>query len=279
MRRRERLRSAGWLAALAWLAAAAASAQEAGPQPIDLTANVAGQPIAVRFYRPSGPGPFPLMVLSHGSPPDPAKRSGMGPGTMRRQAAALASGGIAVAVPLRRGYGGQGAWAEGFGSCEAPDFRAGGLRTAEDIRAALSVALAQPDVDRSRVVLVGHSAGGWGAVAAATQIPVLGVVSFAGGRGSGCLAGRPDAQAALVEASGRLGRDSKAQQLWIYSANDRSFDPDLAHRLHAAFVAAGGRAEFVAAPAYRTDGHAYVDDVAAWRPAVERFLRRVGVLR
>jgi dienelactone hydrolase len=243
---------------------------------MELAAPIEGRTIAVQFYRPAGPGPHPLVVLSHGSPANPAGRDKMGPHTMRRQAEALVADGVAVAVPLRRGYGGQGAWAEGFGTCQRPDYVSAGRASAEDIRAALAVALAQPGIDRARVALIGYSAGGWGSVVAATEVPVLGVVSFAGGRGSTCMADA-GGEEALVDAAARFGRVSRAPQLWIYSRNDRSFGPDLAGRLNRGFNAAGGRAELVFAPAYRNDGHAYIDDIGDWHDRVASFLHRIGL--
>jgi homoserine acetyltransferase len=69
-------------------------------------------------------------------------------------------------------------------------------------------------------------------------------------------------------------------ELWIYSANDRYFGPELARRMHTAFVRSGGAAEFVEAPPTGLDGHGYfavaMDD---WSPRVERFLRRIGAKR
>jgi hypothetical protein len=66
-------------------------------------------------------------------------------------------------------------------------------------------------------------------------------------------------------------------ELWIYSSNDRYFGPELARRMHRAFVQSGGAAELVVAPPTGLDGHGYfaraMDD---WRPRVERFLERIG---
>ena len=89
----------------------------------------------------------------------------------------------------------------------------------------------------------------------------------------------PDAvcgESRLVEAMGRYGARSRVPELWIYSANDRFFGPALARRMHAAFVQAGGNAEFLEAPVTGSDGHGYfawmMND---WSPRVEAFLRRV----
>lgn len=258
-------------------AQALASAWTTAPAASTLSADVGGRRIQVRFYRPGGTGPFPLVILSHGSPRNPEDRPRMGVDTLRRQAEALAALGIAVAMPLRRGYGGQGEWAEAYGSCEAPDYAAAGLASAADIRAAMAVAAKQPDIDGSRIVLVGHSAGGWGSLAAASQGGVMGVVDFAGGRGS------PGADTVcgeenLLLAAARLGSTSPAPELWIFSRNDHFFGPALARRLHEAFTVAGGRAELVIVEPYRDEGHAYIDDTTSWTPRVARFLRQIRFL-
>jgi hypothetical protein len=52
--------------------------------------------------------------------------------------------------------------------------------------------------------------------------------------------------------------------------------------MHAAYVAAGGRAAYHLLPAIGTDGHRLVSlepGVPLWRDPVEAFLRETGVLR
>ena len=239
-----------------------------------------GRSINVYVYKPAGQGPFPLLVMSHGSPRQPAARAKLGVNTLSAQARAYAAKGWVVAVPVRRGYGSSGGgWAEGYGSCQSPDYASGGLATAQDIRAAVTAASADAAVDKSRVVLMGVSAGGWGSVAAASQgVPGLkAVVNFAGGRGSmgpNTVCGEDN----LVSASARLA-SSGVPQLWIYAQNDLFFGPELSRKMHAAFTGAGGRAEYVAAPAYGADGHGYFGAVGSWQGRVDAFLRQTGAKR
>jgi dienelactone hydrolase len=266
-----------WLAALVALLLAQAACGASAFERSTLTAEVEGTSIDVYLYRPDGAGPFPLIILSHGSPRSPRDRAGFGAGTMRAQAEAYAASGVAVAVPIRRGYGGNGEWAEGYGGCDHPDYYRAGLASARDLDAARAVAAAQPGVDGSRIVLMGVSAGGWASVAAATSGGVRGVVSFAGGRGSS----GPDevcGEDQLVGAAGRYGAASRAPELWIYSQNDHFFGPALARKMFAAFTGAGGRATFLAAPPYGEDGHKYIADIGSWKPQVDRFLRQIGFL-
>jgi dienelactone hydrolase len=180
-------------------------------------------------------------------------------------------------VPIRRGYAGQGRWAENYGGCERANYYDAGLAGARDIEAAIAAVSKQPRIDRKRIVLMGWSAGGWASLAAATKGGILGVVNFAAGRGSK----GPDEVCEpehLVEAARRYGKASRVPELWIYSLNDRFFGPDIAHRMYDAFVAAGAKAEFVAAPAFGDDGHRYFTAIPAWRGRVDKFLRSIGFL-
>ena len=235
--------------------------------------------IDVTVYKPRGAGPFPVVVLSHGSPRSAEDRRAAGRQRLVAQSEQFVQMGFAVLVPTRRGYGENGGrWAETYGSCKEPDYHAAGLETARDLRAAVDAVRGEAWADTRRVVLAGQSAGGFGSVAAAaTDFPgIVGVVNFAGGRGS---RGPNDVcgEARLVEAMSRYGATARAPELWIYSENDLFFPPALARRMHAAFVAAGGDAEFVEAPATGLDGHGYfARAVHDWAPRVEAFLRRIG---
>jgi invasion protein IalB len=63
--------------------------------------------------------------------------------------------------------------------------------------------------------------------------------------------------------------------LMIYTENDTYFGPELTKRMHDAFVAAGGNAEFKMLPAFGSDGHFLIDApdaVPIWSPIVTRFL-------
>jgi dienelactone hydrolase len=277
-RTRQRAAQHGVAAALAFLVATASQAATSYEESL-LRAPVAEGArrvlIDVTVFKPQAAGPFPIVVLSHGSPRNAEDRRLDGRQRLSAQAEPFIAMGYAVLVPTRRGYGESGGdWAEGYGLCRDPDYYAAGLESARDIRAAVDAVRGESWADTRRVVLAGQSAGGFGSVAASAAglDGLVGVVNFAGGRGSRA-ANDVCAEERLVEAMSRYGRSARVPELWLYSANDRFFAPALAQRMFEAFVAAGGNARLVQTPPVGLDGHAYfaraIDD---WTPRVRAFL-------
>ena len=93
--------------------------------------------LLMRVCRPPGDGPAKLAVINHGSPPVADRRPSMEPTRCDREATRwFLERGFVVAYPMRRGYGRTGGkWAESYGKCETPDFRAAGLTSANDVQA------------------------------------------------------------------------------------------------------------------------------------------------
>jgi dienelactone hydrolase len=245
------------------------------------------QPVPVRYsdgtaltlegllIRPTGPGPFPIAIVSHGSPRDAAERATMTPLRLAPQALEFARRGWATLIVMRRGYGGSGGgFVESNGPCDNPNYVLSGERSADDIRQAIHFMAQQPFADASRIIAVGVSAGGLASVALSANPPpgLAAVISFAGGRGSRgdndvCKSDR------LAAAFGVFGRTSRTPNLWVYAENDLFFGPELAHRFHAAFTASGGKAELIDAPANGKDGHfLFSAAIPLWTPYVDRFL-------
>jgi len=177
---------------------------------------------------------------------------------------------------MRRGYGASGGdLAERSGPCDNPDYVRSGRTTADDIKAAMIALGKRSDVDATRIIAVGQSAGGLGSVALAADAPsgLVAVINFAGGRGS-----RADYDVCkedrLVNAFRTFGKTSRVPMLWVYTANDHFFEPRLAEKFYGAFTAAGARAEFVRAPAFGKDGHGLFSaaGIPRWTPYVDAFL-------
>ena len=183
-------------------------------------------------------------------------------------------------IPERTGHARTGGpYLEDQGTCEDPDYVASGKATADAIAIAVSWAKAEPSLRRGGIVVIGNSAGGWGALAYAARNPlgVRAIVNFSGGRG-GRDRGRPGKNCApdrLVAAAGRFGRTARVPTLWLYATNDTYFPPDLSARMADAFRAAGGRAEYHLLPPLAIEGHALIQApaaVAPWPIYLERFL-------
>src|SRR5262245_26758426 len=146
-----------------------------------------GVKLAARVIRPPGPGPFPLVVINHGSPRDKEARARITVMHHAAEARRFALGGWVAATLLRRGYGATGGpWAEGYGACTSPDYVKAGLASARDIVGAVRHLQKLPFVDKTRVISVGTSAGGFAALATSSlKVPgLVAAINFAGGRGS-----------------------------------------------------------------------------------------------
>ena len=210
--------------------------------------------LSARIYRPIGAGPFPLAIINHGTPADrnklPDARLGFG-----RAANWFVSRGYMVVVALRPGFGtSSGQYREDAGHCHRQDFVAGGQKTAM-IEAAIVVAASKlPFADPTKVLVIGQSAGGFGAIALAGQPPagVVGIINFAGGRGSNGREFICAGEDRLIEAVRQFGAANRLPQLWLYAVNDRYFRPDLARRMAEAYAEASALPiKFVALPAWR----------------------------
>jgi dienelactone hydrolase len=229
------------------------------------------------LVRSSGTRRYPLALLSHGAPRDAGMRAGMTPKGLYSQAIEFARRGFAALVVMRRGYGtSNGAYAEDTGPCDRRNYLVAAKASTSDLRAAIDAMKSRVDVTTQGMIAVGVSAGGFASVALTADPPpgLAAAISFAGGRGS-----RADDDVcdedALARAFGVLGKTSRTPMLWVYARNDKFFGPGLSHRLHVEFSAAGGRAEFVDAPSFGSDGHWLFSAAGASIriPIVDRFLR------
>ena len=268
-----------------WGQAASPSTPPSGqalPPDARLPISLAGQgyDLAARIYRPSGAAPFPLVVINHGTPPDKTKLPDMKLG-FARAARWFVGQGYMVVVALRPGFGSStGRYLEAAGTCRTEDFVAAGRRTAAIEAAIVTAASALPGVDPRRIVVVGQSAGGYGAVALADAPPsgVVGVVSFAGGRGSNGKETICAGEDRLVAAEKTFGAANRLPQLWLYAANDHFFRPDLARRMAAAHAAASTPpVTLVDLPPFGEDGHKTFAqaDPSVWAAPMSAFLTRV----
>jgi dienelactone hydrolase len=231
--------------------------------------------------RPGDDQRHPLAVINHGSPRDPADRQHMSPRDFRAQAREFARRGWVAVAFTRRGYGAsEGRYSESAGPCDSANVEPVGRTSAEDVREVIRLMKEKPYVDGTKVISIGRSAGGFATVALTADPPpgLLAGINFAGGRGSL----RPDEVCnapGLVAAFASFGRTSRIPMLWVYAENDHFFSPALAKLFFEAFTAAGGEAEFIAAPAFGADGHGLFSRRGAsiWTGYVDAFLEKRGL--
>lgn len=237
--------------------------------------------LVASLYRPAGAGPFPLIVLNHGSPGSASERQAMGRYRPLLQIREFTKRGFVVIVPMRRGYGDTGGdWAERYGTCVTPDYYRAAREGAKDVNAAVAFGRSLPYVRRDYVLLVGQSAGGIAAMAAASESPagVVGVVNFAGGRGGRPYThpGEPCVAANMTEAIGKLARTIKVPVLWHYSENDQFFAPRHVKAWFQAFRDAGAVGTLVMQPPFQWDGHGIFGaerGLPIWTAAFDGFLK------
>ncbi|KRR28088.1 dienelactone hydrolase [Bradyrhizobium lablabi] len=246
-------------------------------------------PTIAYVVRPVGDGPFPLAIMNHGVSLDPKQRSFFPLVEFRDAAMWFARRGYMVAAPSGPGYGATAlnvpeagiftVFFSKIGNCSNPNFRDAGLAAAQLNLWIIDYMAELKRIVPRNVIVIGQSAGGWGSIALSSANPpqVKAIITFAAGRG-GRVDGKPHNNCApdkLVEAAGDFGRTSRVPMLWLYIENDTFFGPELSKRMHAAFTAAGGNAEYHLFPPHGGDGHFFVgspDAVAIWSPVVGAFL-------
>jgi len=170
---------------------------------------------------------------------------------------------------------------ENSGVCERKVYEPGYAAAAAQTLAVLAAVRERPDAAKDRAVVVGQSYGGTTAATVASLNPpgVQAAINFAGGGGGNpkTQPQRPCGVSQLERLFGGYGKTAKMPMLWIYTENDMYFGPEYPRQWHAAYVAAGGRAEFVQFPPHGEDGHLLFSRFpAVWQPKVTAFLEAQG---
>jgi len=212
------------------------------------------------LYRPQGEGPFSVAIIAHASVENEIQRAQMKQPDYAHLALALVARGFAVLVPQRPGHGATGGpYLEGQGGCDAPDYLRAAKATGRETGAALDFLRKQSFARKDGAVIVGHSAGGFGALALARRDPreIAAIIAFAPGRGGHAhgRAGEVCAPDKLLAASGALGRDARVPVTWLVAENDSYFSPDLSKRMADAFRAGGNSVTFRVLPPFAREGH------------------------
>jgi dienelactone hydrolase len=233
------------------------------------------------LFRPTGDGPFRLALIAHASTQNVLSRAQMPQPEYRALAAWLVARGFAVLVPERPGHGLTGGrYLEDQGGCDEADYVRSGRATAEEIAAALGYLSGQSFVRADGIVIVGHSAGAWGALAlaAAGLRGVSDIIAFAPGRG-GHANDFPDRVCAphtLLAAAAEFGKAARVPVTWLVAANDTYFSPALSKQLADAFGGGGDKVDFRVLPASGSEGHWLAETEAGVRiagPELDRALK------
>lgn len=212
------------------------------------------------LFRPPGDGPFRLAVIAHASTQNAIRRAQMPQPEYRALALALVARGYAVLVPERPGHGATGGfYLEEQGGCANANYLSAGRGAAASIRTAMVFMRTQPFIRKDGALIVGHSAGGFGALALANADPaaVARIIVFAPGRGGRAndRAGEVCAPERLVAAAGTFGKGARVKVDWIVAENDSYFPPSISRQMAEAFRASGGKVDFRVAPKSGDEGH------------------------
>ena len=246
-------------------------------------------PTVAYVVRPVGNGPFPLAVMNHGVSLNARERSFFPLVEFRDAAMWFARRGYLVVAPAGPGYGAMAldipelglfsVFYSKIGACDNPNFRDAGMAAALLDKWIIDYMTNQKMALPNGAIVIGQSAGGWGAIALSSQnlASVKAIITFAAGRG-GRVGGKPNNNCApdkLVEATAEFGRTARTPMLWFYVENDTFFGPDLSKRMHAAYTGAGASAEYHLMPPFGGDGHFFIDSpdaIPQWSPLVSQFL-------
>jgi dienelactone hydrolase len=243
--------------------------------------------IVVTSFRPPGQGPFPWIVLSHGTATTAEANRAIGRYRNPPLVREWVRRGYAVLVPVRRGYGATGGDTLGddYGGCARADYRRAGEGAALDVLATISWALTQRDLDAQGWLLVGQSAGGFASIYTASKRPpgLVAVLAFAPGRG-GDPQRRPGAPCAadrMAALFASIAPYVEVPVLWLYAENDEFFGARVRTMWFESFRAAGGRGELVVVPPFpERRGHGLFPAAAGvpiWTAAVSTFFKSQGI--
>jgi dienelactone hydrolase len=233
------------------------------------------------LFRPPGDGPFRLAVIAHASTQNVLRRAQMPQPEYRALASWLVARGFAVLVPERPGHGATGGkYLEDQGGCDEADYISAGRATAGEIAAAVGLVRKQDFIRQDGIVVIGHSAGAWGALALASESPrdVAAIIAFAPGRGGHAndLPNQVCAPHTLMSASAQFGKAARVPVTWLVAANDSYFSPTLSRQLAEAFRGGGGKVDFRVLAAIGSEGHWLAETEAGVKiagPELDRALK------
>lgn len=200
-------------------------------------------------------GRLPLALITHGKSSGSISMGDLRASSYATVARDLARRGWLAAVVMRRGFGQSDGPYPSSASCANLDLAPVSGSDANELEAALQALQKRDDVDATRAIAIGESAGGAAVLALARKKPpgLRGVINVAGGINiDNCVDKSRDALVSVVKS---LQQPGAAPQLWIYAKNDELFPPSLVDRMRNAALDAGGNVRFVELPEIKPRGH------------------------
>ena len=270
-----------------------ARAQQADQQPeilqLPLTVDGAETKVETHVYVPHSTTDksFPVVVFAHGNGVPASSQINPMP---IEAANWWVRHGFAVVAPVRPGYGRNGGtfrevqnviW-QGNACVTDPTYDIAVARAREVLLAALTWTRSQSWAKADRIVLVGHSTGGFATIATVATDPpgVIAAINFAGGMGGNAAGSpgqscRPDRITSLYR---QFGVATHIPTLWIYTENDLFWGTKEPHDWFEAFKAGGSDVSMVETPPVpdRPNGHSMIfTNPEMWHASVEVFLQKV----
>jgi dienelactone hydrolase len=249
--------------------------------------------MSAELFKPSGDGPFPVLVYAHGRSGTPQERSALRDIVPRQFLGFWLARGFAVVGVARPGYGRTGGtdkeipghtW-DSSGRCSGdfnPERVAEAASTA--IHATVNWVKQQSWTKQGSVVVAGNSVGGMTAIAVGAKSTdgVVAVINFAGGTG-----GNPSLAPArscmperLTEMFRKFGATTRTPNLWLYAENDQFWGTEAPQLWHAAYLKSGAQnSTFVVTAATQSqDGHELIFlGRPLWEAKVDEFLKTLGL--
>jgi len=228
------------------------------------------------LYKPKGRGPFPVVILNHGSTGNGSIPASM---TFKEEwmGRFLTKYGFVVIAPMRRGRGASDGNNESseseYNSCDLGRNMDGMNNAMQDLDAVIAFAKTQPYIDMSRIVLEGVSRGGLLSLVYANKRPnlsVKGVINFVGGWS----AGRCDGVNEYFFQD--AAKNNKIPSLWIYGGRDNNYTDESIMSYAQIYNKNGGNLIFKLHPNIPVDGHRVIMYPNLWLQEIEHFLQTLG---
>jgi len=142
-------------------------------------------PLRMHCCSPTGDGPFRLALIAHASTQNVLRRAQMPQPEYRALRLGWSRAVLRCWCRSARAMARPAKISRGPGRLRRSNYSRSGYATADSIKAALSYLREQPFIRQDGTVIVGHSAGAWGALALAGENPqgVAAIIAFASGRG------------------------------------------------------------------------------------------------